>query len=260
MNAVIDGVSLYNEVHGSGEPVLFVHGFPLSGRLWDPTVSLLQDRFKLIVPDLRGHGRSGVSEDVSMARYADDLAALLDVAGVKGRVTVVGHSMGGYIAFELYRRHPERVRALVLVDSQAGPDTKEAAEGRREMAGRVLSDGSRVIADTLVDRLFASPTPDALRERWHEIMAATPPVGVAAALRAMAERPDSRRTLREIDRPVLVVVGAHDAVTPPEEARRMHAAAPNSRLEIVAGAGHMTPVEQPERFAALLRHFLTTGS
>jgi 3-oxoadipate enol-lactonase len=260
MNALIDGISLHFEVHGNGEPVLFVHGFPLSGRLWDPAVALLQDRFELIVPDLRGHGRSGVSEDVTMARYADDLAALLDVAGAKGPVTVVGHSMGGYIAFELYRRHPERIRALVLVDTRAGTDTEEAAEGRREMARRVLRDGSRVIADALVDRLFAPPTPDALRERWHEIMASTPPVGVAAALRAMAERPDSHPMLREIDRPVLVVVGADDAITPPEEARRMHEAVPSSRLEVVPEAGHMTPVEQPERFAEVLRDFVETWS
>jgi 3-oxoadipate enol-lactonase len=260
MNALIDGVSLYYEVHGSGEPVLLVHGFPLSGRLWGPAIALLQDRLKLIVPDLRGHGRSGVGKDVTMARYADDLAALLDVAGVEGRVTVVGHSMGGYIAFELYRRHPERVRALVLVDTRAGTDTEGAAEGRRETARQALRDGSRVIADALVDRLFAPTTPDALRERWHEIMAATPPAGVAVALRAMAERPDSHPTLREIDRPVLVVVGADDAITPPEEARRMHGAVQNSRLEVVPEAGHMTPVEQPERFAGVLRDFVETHS
>jgi 3-oxoadipate enol-lactonase len=163
INAVIDGISLHFEVHGKGEPVLFVHGFPLSGRLWDPAVALLQDRFELIVPDLRGHGRSGISEDVTMARYADDLAALLDVAGAKERVTVVGHSMGGYIAFELYRRHPERVRALVLVDTRADTDMEEAAEGRREMARRVLREDSRVIADALVDRLFAPTTSDARR-------------------------------------------------------------------------------------------------
>ena len=258
MNTTVDGVSLHYQVHGSGEPVLLVHGFPLSGQLWDPAVSLLQGRFELIVPDLRGHGRSGASDDVSMARYADDLAAQLDAAGAKGPVTVVGHSMGGYIAFEFYRRYPERVRALVLVDTRAGPDTEEAAEGRREMAGRVLRDGSGVIADALLDRLFAPAAAAALRERWNEVMAATPPVGVAAALRAMAERPDSRPTLPEIDWPMLVVVGADDAITPPEEARRMHEAIPNSRLEIIPEAGHMTPVEQPERFAEILHDFIAT--
>jgi pimeloyl-ACP methyl ester carboxylesterase len=108
----------------------------------------------------------------------------------------------------------------------------------------------------MAERLFASGAPRTLRSRWREIMAATPPAGVAAALRAMADRPDSFPTLEALRIPVLVVVGEEDALTPPAEAERMASAAAGAELEVVAGAGHMTPVERPAEFGAILRRFL----
>lgn len=252
-----DGVRLWVEVRGRGTPLLFVHGFPLSGELWSGVAEAVGDGYRTIVPDLRGHGRSEASESASMARYALDLVEVLEAAGEKGPVVVVGLSMGGYVAMELLRRAPERVRALVLVDTRAQGDTAEAARGRQETAERVLREGSEVAGDPMVEKLFAPGAPAPLRDRWRAIMAATPPAGVAAALRAMAVRPDSFGTLASAGRPVLVVVGEHDAITPPDDARRMAEATPGARLAVVAGAGHMTPVEQPERFVALLREFLT---
>lgn len=261
MRIEIDGVSLHCEVSGEGEPVLFVHGFPLSGELWGPTVERLEGRVRAIVPDLRGHGASEASAEVDMGRYAGDLLAVLDVLGERGPVTLVGLSMGGYVAFEVCRRAPERVKALVLVDTRADADSEDGARGRLETAERALREGSAGIADGLVEKLFSPAASAGLRERWRAIMAATPPEGVAAALRAMAARPDSFATLRDLRAPVLVVVGEDDAITPPADARRMHEAAPRSRLEVIPGAGHMTPVEQPDRFTSLLREFLAgTGA
>lgn len=256
MRIRVDGVELAVEVRGEGEPVLLVHGFPLSGRLWDATVDALCDRFRCIVPDLRGHGASQASEFASMARYADDLVELLDALGESRPAVVVGLSMGGYVTMELLRRHPDRVRALVLVDTRAAADAPEVAAGRRETAARVLREGTLVVADAMVDRLFASGSPETLRRQWRDIMAATPPTGAAAALRAMAERPDSTVTLAEHALPALVVVGEEDAITPPEEAHRMCRIMPDAQLRVVHGAGHMTPVESPDRFAALMREFL----
>jgi pimeloyl-ACP methyl ester carboxylesterase len=108
----------------------------------------------------------------------------------------------------------------------------------------------------MAERLFAAGAPRELRARWREIMAATPPLGVAAALRAMADRPDSVSTLQALRIPVLVVVGEEDAITPPAEAERMANAAGGAELEVVKGAGHMTPVERPAEFGAILRRFL----
>jgi pimeloyl-ACP methyl ester carboxylesterase len=191
-----------------------------------------------------------------MERYADDLAGLLDAIGDVDAPVVVGLSMGGYIAFEFYRRHPQRVRALVLADTRAAPDTDEAARARVETAEKVLRRGSSVVADTMVEKLFAPNTAKQLREQWHEIMVASNPQGVAAALRAMARRPDSTPTLATINVPALVIVGEHDTLTPLAEARVIHEGIPGSKLEVIPGVGHMTPVEAPMRFVEVLRQFL----
>ncbi|HEX2092218.1 MAG TPA: alpha/beta fold hydrolase [Longimicrobiaceae bacterium] len=256
MEAVVGGVTLYYRLHGEGEPVLFVHGFPLSGEMWMPAVERLGGGFRCIVPDLRGHGASGVTAEASMEQYAEDLAGVLDAAGERRPVVLVGMSMGGYIAFEFLRRFPERARALALVDTRAQPDTEEGARVRYETAGRALREGSRVVAEGMVGKLFAPGAPEELRARWLGIMSATPPEGAAAALRAMARRPDSRDTLRGFVGPVLVVVGEEDAITPVEEARGMAEVAPGGRVEVVPGAGHMAPVEQPDTVAAVLCRFL----
>jgi 3-oxoadipate enol-lactonase len=250
-----DGTKLHFEVHGQGEPVLLVHGYPLSGRLWDEVVEQLADEYRLIVPDLRGHGASEASPKADMGVYADDLIAVLDAADEGRPVVLVGMSMGGYVCFEVCRRHRARVRALALVDSRADPDTPEAAEARRRTAERVLSEGSAVVAEEMAGKLFAPGAPADLRARWRGLMAATAPEGIAAALRAMADRPDSRSLLTELDLPVLVVVGAEDSITPPDGARKM-AQSVGAPLELVPGAGHMTPVEKPVEVAQALRRFL----
>jgi len=252
----VDGHVLSYRVHGEGEPILFVHGFPLSGRLWDAVAADLESDYRCIVPDLRGHGSSEPTASATMADYADDLAGLLDALGENRPVTLVGMSMGGYVAFEFCRRYPTRVRALVLTNTRAQADTAEAAEARRETARRVLAEGSAVVADAMAPKLFGPAASDELRTEWRRIMADTPPAGVAAALHAMAIRPASFDTLADIDAPVLIVAGGEDVITPPADAERMHESAPGSRLEVVADAGHMLAVEKPVELVAILRSFL----
>ncbi|MBW3628743.1 MAG: alpha/beta fold hydrolase [Gemmatimonadetes bacterium] len=257
MRATVRGVELHYDDSGDGEPLLLVHGFPLSRRMWDDVVPRLDGRWRAIAPDLRGHGESAVSESTSMRLYAGDLAALLDELGEKRPVVIVGMSMGGYIALEFYRRHPKRVRALVLADTRATRDTPQAARVREETAAEVLRDGSQVVAEGMVERLFAPSASPELREQWKGIMAATPPAGAAAALRAMAARPDSRRLLKRLAVPVLAIVGAEDVITPASDARAIAEAAPDGRVRVISRAGHMSPVEQPAEFAAILRDFLS---
>jgi 3-oxoadipate enol-lactonase len=252
----VGDVSLHCRLEGDGEPVLLVHGFPLSGEMWTPLATRLRSRYRLIIPDLRGHGASEASETASMQRYAADLAQLLDHLDETRRVVVVGLSMGGYVAFEFVRRYPERVRALVLANTRASADSPEQVRTRRDTAERVLREGSHVVADAMLGKLFSPGTAAELRDRWRGIMAATPPRGVAAALGAMAERPDSIDTLRAFASPVLVVAGRDDAVTSLDDARAMRDAAGNATLEVIEGAGHMSPVEQPDRFASVLQTFL----
>lgn len=256
MTATGGGVALHHETAGEGAPVLFLHGFPFAGALWEPVVERLGGGWRCIVPDLRGMGRSPATAAAGMDDHADDLARLLDALGETRPVVPVGMSMGGYVAFAFARRHPQRVRALALVATRAQADNEEGARGRHATAERVLREGSRVVADDMLGRLFAASAPEELRARWHAVMAATPPEGAAAALRAMAARPDSFGTLDLLARPVLVVVGEEDAITPPADARRMADAAQDGRLVTVPGAGHMVPVERPDAVADALRRFL----
>jgi pimeloyl-ACP methyl ester carboxylesterase len=256
----IDGRRMRCEIRGEGSPVLFVHGFPLSGRLWDGVVSRLQDRYRCIVPDLRGHGGSEASPSATMGDYADDLARLLDGIDEVRPVVLVGMSMGGYVTFEFCRRHPDRVAALALTNTRAGADSAEAARGRKETARKVLEEGSALVADAMVEKLFAPGVSRAMTEEWRGVMAATPPAGVAAALAAMAARPESYDTLAGLRRPVLIVAGAEDAIVPVEEAERMCAAARDARLLILPGTGHMTPVERPVELSAALGIFLAEVS
>jgi len=256
MRATINGIAMNYEVHGEGTPVLFVHGFPLSGEMWKSAAAELKGTYKVIVPDLRGHGGSEATKEVSMADYANDLAVLLVHLGEARPAVVVGLSMGGYVAMEFYRRHRKHVRALVLVDTRAEADTPEGARGRKDTAEKVLKDGSKVVADAMIGKLFAPDVAVSLKDKWQATMASTPPQGVAAALHAMAGRIDSTTTLQSIDVPVLIVVGDKDVITPPELAQKMNAAAKGSQLEVITGAGHMAPVEKPEVFNPILKKFL----
>ncbi len=255
MRIRVDHCELYCEATGDGPPVLFVHGFPLSGEMWRPTVQRLSG-LRCIVPDLRGHGRSDATPDATISIYADDLAALLDGLGETRPVALVGLSLGGIIAFEFFRRHRRRLRALAIVDARAAAETPEGAARREAMIADVLREGSRAAAAAMIDNLFAAGVDPALRQTWHDVMAGTPPVGVVAAIRAIRDRPDALPLLAKIDCPALVVVGEHDAITPPEMLREIHAAIPGARFELIRGAGHMPPVEQPDRFAQVLAGFL----
>jgi 3-oxoadipate enol-lactonase len=247
---------LHYEAYGAGDPVLFIHGFPLSSRLWTPVVERLPPGYRMIIPDLRGFGRTPAAAETSMTSYAVDLEALLHVLSIDRPVVLVGLSMGGYVAFELLRRNPSRVRALVLANTRMAPDTSEQAQGRRATASRLAREGAAFLADDMAGKLFSPRTPEALRSEWREIMPRTPPEGAGAALLAMADRPDSTETLRRFQGPTLVVAGRDDAIIPVSEAEAMVAIASDGRLEIIEDAGHMTPVEQPDRFAALLTEFL----
>src|SRR5262249_22922746 len=150
------------------------------------------------------------------------------------------------------------LRALVLADTRATADSPEARAKREAQAGAVLKDGSKAAADGMIGTLFGPAASPELKAHWHAIMSRNPPRGVAAALRAMATRADSTDLLARIDRPTLVVVGAHDAITTPDVMKDMHSRIPGADLEVIAESGHMAPVEQPESFADAVRRFLET--
>lgn len=249
----------YKDVGPGPIPVVLLHGFPFDSDLWRPQMPALADRYRVIAPDLRGFGASQlVAEAYTIARLADDVADLLDALGL-GRAVIGGLSMGGYVAFEFFRRHPRRVAALVLADTRPDPDGPEGQANRARMAELARIQGSRAVVDELLPKLLSAGTraqkPEVERA-LRDMMEAANPEAIAAALMAMAARDDSRPLLPEIDVPTLVIGGAEDSLTPPEHMREWGHQIPRARLELIEGAGHVSNLEQPEAFNALLLDFL----
>lgn len=256
----VNGVNLAVDVRGQGPAILFIHGYPFSHAIWEHPVANLEGWMR-IAPDLRGMGQSDAPDlGYSMSTYAEDLLALLTTLGVD-RVVLCGLSMGGYIAFEMLRRARDRVRALVLMDTRAEADTPEVRKARDTAAAQAREGGAEAIASSMLPKLLSERSrgeKPQLSDRVYRMMAATPVAGILGAIGAMRERPDSFPLLPTLTGiPAVVMVGDDDEITPVDRAQAMVEALPNGSLSIVAGSGHIPPMERPEITTALLSRFLS---
>jgi 3-oxoadipate enol-lactonase len=259
MKAKIAGTDLSYDVRGSGPALLLLHAFPLSLAMWDDQARALSGSFQVVRFDCRGFGGTPPGDGLlTMERIAEDGAALLDHLGLGG-ATVCGVSMGGYAAFAFLRRHPARLRGLVLADTKPGADTDQARRTRAEQADKVRREGTAAIVDAFLPRLVGKTTheqrPQVLA-RVREIILANPPRGISDALAGLAARADSTPILREISVPTLIVCGEEDVITPPADAEAMHSAIKGSTLELIPKAGHLANLESPEAFNRALEAFL----
>lgn len=246
------------DVRGEGPAVLFVHGFPFDRTLWRLLATTLTG-WRRVAPDLRGFGQTPMAAgDGTLGTYADDLVALLDALKIP-KAVVCGLSMGGYIAFELLRRHPDRIRALVLCNTRATPDDNEGKAAREKDIARVRRDGTAFLADALLPKLLAPTTaqtmPDVVGQVKH-MMAGASPDGMVHALEAMRNRPDSTPDLARITVPTLVIGGREDALMSAAATRAMAEAIPGAHCTILPDAGHLTPLEQPINTSRLVSEFL----
>ena len=260
MIAVVDSLDIgYDDVgSGSGVPLLLVHAFPLNRTMWAPQVSALVERCRCVAADLRGFGESSVMPPYSMEQYADDLAHLLDSLHIE-KVVLCGISMGGYVGFAFWRRHKQRVRALVLADTRASADSDEALTRRRQLIQLARTEGAIAVANLQIPSMIGKSSREKQPDTYdavHRMMAQAPVDGIVGAIEAMMVRPDSTATLATIDVPTLIVVGEEDAITPVKDARAMQERIPGSRLEVIAQAGHLSSVERPAAFNHLLTEFL----
>lgn len=261
MNARINGINLAYTDRGSGMPLVFLHAFPLNRSMWEPQVKALATRYRVIAPDLRGHGESDAPLwRYTMDQFAGDVVGLLDHLSL-ARAVFIGLSMGGYILLALQRKYPERLQALVLADTRAQADTEEGRLNRFALAQVAYREGAGAVAEAMLPRLLSPASlqgrPD-LVGQVRAIITSNQVSGIAGDLMAMADRPDSVPILKQIACPTLVIVGEADQATPPTDARLMAEAIPGARLGIILQAGHLANLEQPEAFNRAVISFLET--
>lgn len=244
-----------------GLPVVFIHGFPFSHRMWEPQLEALPHRYRAIAYDVRGHGESDVGDgQYTMELFVDDLMAILDHLGIEQAV-VCGLSMGGYIALRAVERHQRRFRGMVLCDTRSEADTNEARIGRAETIKAVKLWGVRAFAGEFVQAVLAVETlktNPAVVQEVSGIIVANDPLGTGGTLLALAARTDTTSALPAMDLPALILVGEHDTVTPPADARALQAGLPQAELYVIPHAGHMSNLENPAAFNERLLAFLET--
>ncbi len=253
-----DPVALHYEESGSGTAVVLLHGYPFDHTLWRAQIAALSDTYRVIAPDLRGHGASPApAGDYSMDLLAADVAALLDRLGVE-RAVWAGHSMGGYVALAALRAMPERVAGLLLCASHPFADPPEKAASRRESAAQALREGTAPVVSGMLHLLFKPGTNLETISAYliRSAMLKTPPQGVAGVLGGMAVRPDAVDVLRPLDPPKAILAGREDQIVKLADLQALVADLPHVALRVIDGAGHLPMIEQPEATTAALRAFL----
>ena len=243
-----NGVNLYFEVHGSGPALILTHGYSATSQMWKGQIEPLSQKHRLIIWDMRGHGQSDYPDDVSAYsedHTVSDIAALLDEAGAKTAI-VGGLSLGGYMSLAFYRRHPERVRSLLIIDTGPGFKKHESREGWNQnafaRADTLEKDGLSALRTGSAERAYAVHR-DAL--------------GLAKAARGMLTQhnADVINSLPDVKVPSLVVVGSND--TPFLAASDyMASKIPNARKVVIKDAGHASNIDQPEAFNEAVLGFI----
>ena len=254
-----DDVEIFYEIRGSGPPVVLLHPFPCHHEFWNPVAEALDSRYRLILPDLRGHGDSEIGEGPAlMQKHASDVARLLDAAGI-GKAAFVGCSIGGYILFEFWRRFRERVTSLALCDTRPQSDTADGRANRLKAAAAVLEQGTEPFIESMIPKLMGRTTvgtrPD-LVDGARAMMRKMSAEDICLVLRGMAERPDSVADLKSINVPTLIVIGEEDVLSTVADGELVRQNIAGSQLKVVPKAGHYAPWEQPELVGKVLRQFL----
>jgi len=224
--------------------------------MWEPQRVAFASSHRVVSPDFAGFGRArSMTPRRSVDEHADDVAALLDAIGIP-KATVLGLSMGGYVALAFARRHPNRLEGLILADTRATGDSVDAKAGRDGAIAQVESDGVSAIVDALMPRLLSSLAKAGVRERVFRIASEQTAEGVIDALRAMRDRRDETSTLAAIAVPTLVLVGEQDVVTPPGDAKSMCDSTSRASLVVLHETGHLSSVESEGAFDVAVLEWL----
>jgi len=247
MKLLVNGLQIGYDILGeNGSPIVLIHGLGLDRTIWMEMTSRYMQDYRVILPDVRGHGESDAPEGTyTMSLLSDDLAGLLDSVGIN-KAVVCGHSMGGYIALAFAAMYPERLAGLGLITSRADADTEKKRKGRYKMVKEIKSRGSIALAENLAPRL----TKDAeIIRKAYDLIVRNQSQGLIGAVYGLAERPDRTRLLPAIHVPALVVTGKEDQIITPDYSQKMASAFPNGLLINLLGVGHMPMLEAPEKMS-----------
>ncbi|HET7218018.1 MAG TPA: alpha/beta hydrolase [Vicinamibacterales bacterium] len=246
---------------GLGRPVILLHAFPVTADIWRPVMSRTPKGWRFIAPDFRGFGGSSIDDgEVGMDDYANDILKLMDSLLIDDAV-IGGLSMGGYVAFAMFRQAPSRIAGLILVDTRSTADSEDGVRARRALLESAREKGLSAVADQMLPKLLGETShrdrADLVSEVKRQIHA-NPLAGVEAAIYALMRRPDSTPDLPLISCPALVIVGAEDTVTPASDAEALARGIRNAELAVIAKAGHLSALEAPEDFSTTITRWLAS--
>ncbi len=249
---------IFYRVIGTGKPVVLVHGFGEDGDIWHNQVKFLQEKFKLIIPDLPGSGRSAIIDDMSMEGMAEVIIAIMKAEHCIS-CPVIGHSMGGYITLALAEKHPETLSAFGLFHSSAFADSDEKKANRQKGIAFIQQHGAGEFLKTVTPNLFAPESKDKIPEVIKDLLEQGnnfTPQSLVSYYQAMMQRPDRTDVLRKATVPVLFIMGKYDNAVPMEDSLKQCHLPEKSYIHILAQSGHMGMLEEADRCNLILEEFL----
>lgn len=250
---------IFYEDIGSGTPIVFGHSFLCTGDMWRGQIRALQDSYRLINPDFRGHGQSApVRRPFSLYDAVDDVVSVLDELGIE-RAVWCGLSIGGMVALRAALTVPDRVSALVIMDSDAGSERTLPKLKYRLMGIGTRAFGTKPFLSPICKMMFGATTRQrnpTLVNEWRSLFADFDVPSALHGVDALLNRDSVLARLPEISVPSLVVVGREDTSLPPSVSRQIHEGLPDSEFVEIEGAGHLSALEQPDQVNDVLEKFL----
>lgn len=254
---LINGITVYDS-ENSKEPLLFVHAFPLNSGMWEEQVKVFSEDYRVILYDVRGLGKSYQNNNqFMMEQFADDLIDIIEYLQLD-KINAVGLSMGGYIIQRALLKRKELFRTVILADTRLERDSNEGLSVRASAIRKVLNGQREEFIKGFIKNLVSAdnymnkPLLDSIKS----LISMSTDEGIAGALLALATRPDNSDSFKEMDIPVLVLVGKDDVLTPVECSKKIRDNFKNSEMKIIENSGHLGNMENPDMFNKYLKGFL----
>lgn len=251
---------VYYRTTGKGHPVVLIHGFAEDGNIWKYQIPDLEKNFSLIIPDLPGSGKSTKWADVSMEAMADAMKAILDEEKIS-EATFIGHSMGGYVTLAFAEKYPDLLKSFSLFHSTAYADSEEKKQTRKKSIEFIRKHGTydflKQSTPNMFGPVFKEKKPEPINELIEQYKTFNPEA-LIAYYEAMMNRPDRTAVLKQFHKPILFIIGEHDAAIPLNDSLKLCHIPVISYIHILEGSGHMGLWEEAEESNRILEEFLVS--